>query len=145
MAPRASKAKKNTTNGVSPAKLKEVMADLHGLTDQMEAASARSRGKINKVYDAASEALAITKVALKRQFRKERRERKDLEWARGKADAADRESFLRLANTYGTDTPMGNYALRLAEAIPNVSPEDADADAGDGQESSDDADTSSPD
>ena len=124
MARRARKAEK--TNGCDPKKLSDALGALHDLTDQMEASGARFRGKINKVYEARCEELGVTKKALMKDFRRERRDRNDQDWARTKADAQDREGFLRMAAAYGDDTPMGRYCTYMASCIPDERPEGAE-------------------
>jgi hypothetical protein len=125
----ATRAKKRTgLNGVDPEKLKEIMEQLHDLTDEMESKSAGYRSKIGKVYDSAAEALGVTKVALTEDFKHQRRERKLEEKARTKMDAKDRESFEKLSQAYGPETPMGLFFAKIAGLIKseNGEPEGAD-------------------
>lgn len=103
----------NGVNGITLDDLREYFDEIHDLTDGMEEASARARGKINEVYEKASSDLDITKEAAILMFKQERKERKAEAKVR-KMDTRSRESLEKLAQAYGEDSPFGDWAARMA-------------------------------
>lgn len=119
----------NGVNGITLEDLREYFDEIHELTDGMEEASARARGKINEVYEKASSALDITKEAAVLMFKQERKEKKSEAKAR-KMDSRSRESLEKLSQAYGEDSPFGEWAARMARIAASEQARVASGDSG---------------
>lgn len=107
---------RNGSNAPSAEDVREYLNDVHEISDEMEARAGAYRSKIKAVWEKAAEDLGITKKSIQIIFRRERREIKDMA-AMKKADTADRDALQKLGAALG-DTPLGQYADRLAAGFP---------------------------
>lgn len=109
--------KRERANALDLADLREYLDEVHTLTDKMESSNARTRQNIGKIYERASAALNLTKKAVAKAFRKERAQVKEEAQEQVKGTAEDRDSYLRIASAYGDDSPIGQWASKLAAQI----------------------------
>lgn len=109
--------RRERANALDMKDLREFLDEVHEITDKMETSNARARQNIGKVYERASAALSLTKKAVAGVFRKERQQLKEEMRAQEKGTAEDRDSYLRLATAYGDDSPLGQWAMKVAAQI----------------------------
>lgn len=99
---------------MSASEAQEFFDRIHEITDRMEEDNGTARSDIKGVYDEASDKLGVKKAVLKHLFRKERRARKD-DAKEMKMDAREKEGLEKLAQAYGDDSPMGQWAAAAAK------------------------------
>ena len=116
--PGSGKSVKDQVNSLDPEKMREYFDNLHGIQDDQDESNATFRGRINRVYDKASEVLDVSKEALKLVYQEERGQRKK-EAKAARMDSRSRDSLARFGAVMG-DTPLGNWATSLAQvkAVP---------------------------
>jgi hypothetical protein len=100
-------------NGITEEDVRQYFDQVHEISDEMEEASATSRGAINRVYERACEKLDVSKDALTFLFKEERRQRKAQAKA-AKMDSRARDSLQKLSQAMG-DTPIGIWANEMAQ------------------------------
>lgn len=100
-------------NGITEEDVRQYFDQVHEISDEMEEASATSRGAINRVYEKACEKLDVSKDALTFLFKEERRQRKAQAKA-AKMDSRARDSLQKLSQAMG-DTPIGQWANEMAQ------------------------------
>lgn len=88
---------------------------LHEINDRLDEDSATHKGDMNAVYEEASKELDLTKEAIAAAY-KEDRKRSKQEKKFAKADSRTRDSLLKLSTAYGEDSPLGEWAKRMADA-----------------------------
>lgn len=88
---------------------------LHEINDRLDADSAAHRGDMNVIYDEAATALNMPKEVVAALYKNDRKERKAAKKF-AKADQVVREAFQKAADAYGSSSPMGQWAARMAAA-----------------------------
>lgn len=88
---------------------------LHEINDRLDEDSATHRGDMNVVYDEAATALNIPKEVVAALYKQDRKERKAAKKF-AKADQVVREAFQKAADAYGAESPLGQWAGRMAAA-----------------------------
>lgn len=119
---------------------------LHIINDRMDEDRATHMGDINAVYEEAADALDMPKEVFAAIFKADRKEQKAQKKA-AKADTRTRQAYEKVAAAYGAESPLGQWAARMAAAAGKVADAskasdkvtDADAEAGEQAEGSEDA------
>lgn len=88
---------------------------LHIINDRMDEDRATHMADMGKVYDEAAAELDMPKEVIIGIFKADRREQKAQKKA-AKMDSRARQSYQRLAEAYGAESPLGQYAARMAKA-----------------------------
>lgn len=88
---------------------------LHEINDRLDEDSATHRGDMNSVYEEAATALNMPKEVVAALYKQDRKERKAAKKF-AKADQVVREAFQKAADAYGAESPLGQWAGRMAKA-----------------------------
>ena len=88
---------------------------LHEVNDRMDADRATHMGDMNGIYEEAAKELDMPKEIVAALYKQDRKERKAaIKFA--KADQRTRESFQKVADAYAPESPLGQWAARMAKA-----------------------------
>lgn len=88
---------------------------LHEVNDRMDNDRATHMGDMNAIYEEGAKALDMPKEIVAALYKQDRKERKAASKF-AKADQRTRESFTKVADAYGADSPLGQWARRMANA-----------------------------
>jgi hypothetical protein len=103
-------------NAPTPAEMDTYFDRLHEINGRLDELSGELKGDMNSIYDEGAKALGMVKEVFVAAFKEDRRKRKQ-EAKFAKTDSRTRDSFLLLATTYGEDSPLGQWARRMADAV----------------------------
>jgi hypothetical protein len=92
---------------------------LHIINDRMDEDRATHMGDINAVYEEAADTLDMPKEVFAAIFKADRKEQKAQKKA-AKADTRTRQAYEKVAAAYGDDSPLGQWAGRMAKAAGKV-------------------------
>lgn len=101
---------------------------LHEVNDRLDEDSATHRGDMNSIYEEMASALDMPKEVAAAVYKADRRERKAAKKA-AKADQRTRQAYEHVAQAYGSESPLGQWALRMAKASGAATAGDAAEDA----------------
>jgi hypothetical protein len=93
----------------------EFLDRLHVINDRLDEDSATHKADMKKVYDDMAGQLDMPVEVCIGIYKADRREIK-AQKKPAKMDSRARSSYLRLAEAYGNDSPLGQYAARMAKA-----------------------------
>lgn len=88
---------------------------LHEINDRMDEDRATHMADINAIYEEGAKELDLSKEVFAALFKQDRRERKAQAKA-AKADSRTRDGFAKVAAAYGDESPLGQWAARMAKA-----------------------------
>lgn len=88
---------------------------LHIINDRMDEDRATHMSDMGKVYDEMATELDMPKEVVIATFKADRREQKAQKKA-AKMDSRARQAYEKLAASYGPESPLGQYAARMAKA-----------------------------
>lgn len=123
-------------NTASPEEMNAFFDRLHEINDRMDEDMGTHRGDMNAVYDEAAVALDMPKEVVAALYKQDRKEQKAAKKF-AKADSRTRDAFLRVAQAYGDDSPLGQWAGRMAAAAGTQAAADKAEDAEEGEETAD--------
>lgn len=101
---------------------------LHEINDRLDEDSATHRGDMNAIYEEGATALDMPKEVFAALYKADRRERKSVK-KMAKADQRTRQAFERVAVAYGDESPLGQWAARMAKAAGSAPEADRAEDA----------------
>lgn len=102
-------------NAPSAAEFDNFLDRLHEINDRMDEDNGTHKADMKSVYDEAAKALDMPVEVVSALFKSDRRERK-AQKKMSKADQRVRDSFMKASQAYGDDSPLGQYAKRMADA-----------------------------
>lgn len=109
---------------------------LHVINDRMDEDMGTHRADMLAVYEEMATACDMPKEVAIAIFKADRKEQKAQKKA-AKMDTRSRQAYERLAAAYGEDSPLGQYASRMAKAAganaDKAKADDAETDAGNGE------------
>lgn len=118
--PRASAAEKAAarearSNAPTAEEFDAFFERLHEINDRLDEDSATHRADMNTVYEEGAKELDLTKEAFIAAYKSDRKQQKEAKKF-AKADSRTRDSLLKLAQAYGEESPLGQWAARMADA-----------------------------
>jgi hypothetical protein len=121
-------------NKLPKAAYDEFLDRLHVINDRMDEDRATHMADMKKVYDDMAAQTDMPVEVCAGIYKADRREQKAQKKA-AKMDSRARQSYERLAEAYGADSPLGQYASRMAKAAGKTAETIKAADVEEGEES----------
>lgn len=102
-------------NAPTAEEMNEYLDRLHEINDRAEEDHATHMADMGAVYEEAAKELDMPKEAVAAAYKQDRKERKAAKKF-AKADSRTRDAFSKIAQAYGDESPLGQWAARMASA-----------------------------
>lgn len=103
------------SNAPTAEEMNEYLDRLHEINDRAEEDNATHMADMGSVYEEAAKELDMPKEAIAAAYKQDRKERKAAK-KMAKADSRTRDAMAKIAQAYGDDSPLGQWASRMAAA-----------------------------